>query len=457
MQVSVEQLEGLERRMTVTVPAEKIDREVETRLKKMLPKIRIDGFRPGKVPFKVVRRMYGPQVRQEVMGETLEQSFQDALSQEKLRPAHPPRIEPGPESTDDSDGFSYCATFEVFPDFEVQGIEGFSVNRPVAEVTEADIDNMLQDLRKQRIQWKSAERASQQGDRLTLDFEGSIDGEVFPGGTGEGTQVVLGEGRMLAAFEENLAGLGTDDEKTFEITFPEDYQATHLAGKTASFSVKVTAVEEPELPEINDEFAASFEVDDPTVEGLRNALRQTMERELQEGIKANIKSQVMDHLVNANPELMVPQAMVKEEIDSLARQAGVMGKEKDQPDTPEIAELKQKMFAEQARRRVSLGLLVSRVVDANQIQLEPARVQDRLEAAVSSGYAGMDPETLMRMYRENPQAMESIRAMALEEQVVDWLLERATIVDEPRSFDDIMKPKHHHDHDHDHGDGAAGE
>jgi len=450
MQVSIETLDGLERRMTVRVPAEKIDQEVESRLRNLVRKVKIDGFRPGKVPFKVVKRMYGPQVRQEVMGEELEQSFRQALDQEKLRPAHTPRIEP----LTDAEGLNYAAVFEVFPEFEVVGLDQISVTRPVVEVTEEDVDRMLETLRKQRKEWRAVERPAQQDDRLTISFEGKIDGEEFPGGKAESTQVVLGEGRMLPTFEENLQGLKQSDEKTFDLTFPDDYQAD-LAGKTATFQVKVEEVAESELPTIDDEFAAGYGIDDPTVEGLRKALRETMERELQDSIKAGIKRQVMDGLLTANEDVSVPQAMVKEEIEGLARQAGV-GRQEDEADSEELATLKQQMFGEEAGRRVALGLIVSRLVEAQNIRLDPARVQARLEAMAAS-YPAANAEAVIRMYRESPQAMESIRAMALEEQAVDWLLERARVEEQPSTFDEVMKPTHaahdhhhHHGHDHDH-------
>jgi len=443
MQVSVETLDGLERRMTVRIPAEKVDQEVESRLKDLVRQVKIDGFRPGKVPFKVVKRMYGPRIRQDVVNEKLEQSFRQALEQEKLRPANAPQIEPLGEKE-----IGYSAVFEVFPEFQVAGVDGIPVTRPVAEVSEADIDRMLETLREQRLEWHEVERPAQAGDRLTLSFEGKIDGETFPGGKAESTQMVLGEGRLLPAFEENLQGLSKGDEKTFDLTFPDDYQSQELAGKTATFQVQAEAVAESELPSVDDAFAAAYGLEDATVAGLRKALRETMERQLQDGIKAGIKRQVMDKLLASNNDVPIPQAMLKEEIDGLARQAGIVQQDNEK-EGGETAGLKQQMFGEQARRRVALGLIVSNLVEAQGIKIDSSRVQANLEMAINN-HPQLNPETVMQMYRDNPEAMEGIRSMALEDQVVDWLLERASIEDEPSTFDAIMRPEHAtHDHDHD--------
>ena len=443
MQVSVETLDGLERRMTVRIPAEKVDQEVESRLKDLVRRVKIDGFRPGKVPLKVVKRMYGPRIRQEVMNEELEQSFRQALEQEKLRPTNAPQIEPLGET----EGVGYSAVFEVFPEFQVAGVDGIPVTRPVADISETDIDRMLETLRKQRPEWHEVERPAQSGDRLTVSFEGTIDGETFPGGKAKSTQMVLGEGRLLPAFEENLQGLSKGDEKTFEVTFPDNYQSRELAGKTATFQVQVEVVAESELPTVDDAFAAAYGLEDATVAGLCKALRETMERQLQDGIKADIKRQVMDKLLANNNDVPIPQTMLKEEIDGLARQAGIVQQD-NQKDSEETAGLKQQMFGEEARRRVALGLIVSNLVEAQGIKVDSSRIQANLEKAANS-HPQIDPETALQMYRNNPQAMEGIRSMALEDQVVDWLLERASIEDQPSTFDAIMRPEHAHDHDHD--------
>jgi len=326
-------------------------------------------------------------------------------------------------------------------------VDGIPVTRPVADISETDIDRMLETLRKQRPEWHEVERPAQSGDRLTVSFEGTIDGETFPGGKAKSTQMVLGEGRLLPAFEENLQGLSKGDEKTFEVTFPDNYQSRELAGKTATFQVQVEVVAESELPTVDDAFAAAYGLEDATVAGLCKALRETMERQLQDGIKADIKRQVMDKLLANNNDVPIPQTMLKEEIDGLARQAGIVQQD-NQKDSEETAGLKQQMFGEEARRRVALGLIVSNLVEAQGIKVDSSRIQANLEKAANS-HPQIDPETALQMYRNNPQAMEGIRSMALEDQVVDWLLERASIEDQPSTFDAIMRPEHAHDHDHD--------
>jgi trigger factor len=428
MQVSVEDLGGLERRMTVQVPAEQIEREVQDRLKSLSRKAKLDGFRPGKVPVKVIKRMYGPQVHQEVVNDVLQSSFQDALVQEKLRLVGGPTIEP--KSLGEGKDLEYSATFEVFPEFEVTGIEELKVERPVAEVTEADVDAMLENLRKQRTECNPVERAAQEGDRVNITFEGKPNGEDFPGNKGEDLPVVLGAGMMIREFEKKLTGLKADDDTEFDVTFPEDYHAKELAGKTVHFAVKVNAVAEPRLPEIDDEFARAFGIEEGGVEGLRKAVKENMERELDEKIKTILKNQVMDKLLEAN-DIPVPQAMVDEEIERLAQQANFP------LDTEEGKQSAKARFEGEARRRIALGLLISRLVSANAIKPDSGRVRAKLES-IASSYE--DPQSLIQWYSQNPQALENIGALVLEDQVVDWLLERAQVIDKPSSFEAIIKP-----------------
>lgn len=429
MQVSVEELGGLERRMTVQIPAQQIEQEIQNRLQSLSRKVRLDGFRPGKVPVKVVKRMYGPQVRQEVVSELLQSSFQDALVQEKLNPAGGPKIEP--KSMEEGGDLEYSVTFEVFPEFEVSNIEALKVERPVVEVTEADIDAMLETLRKQRTEWDPVELPAQAGHRVKITFEGKLDGEDFPGSKGEDVPVVLGAGVMIKDFEDRLLGLKAGDETEFDLTFPEDYHAKELAGKTVHFSVKVNTVAEPKLPEIDDEFATVFGIEEGGVDGLRKAVKENMERELDERIKSIVKRQTMKKLLEANA-IPVPQTMVNEEIDRLAQQTAGAKKGEEQS-----AEAKAAMFEEEARRRVALGLLISRLIASNDIRPDSARVRTKLEA-IASSYE--EPEKVVQWYYQNPRLLESIQTLALEDQVVDWLLGRAEVVDKPSSFDAIMKP-----------------
>ena len=433
MQVSVEKLDGLERRMTVQVPAEEIDQEIQNRLRDLTRKVKIHGFRPGKVPYKVVKRMYGPQVRKEVLGEVMQSSFQDAIEQEKLRPTGRPQIEP--KNMEEGHNMEYSATFEVLPDFELQGIEGLKVERPIAEVTESDIDNMLETLRKQRVRWNDTDRSAQEGDRVTITFEGKLDGEGFPGHKGEHVPVVIGDGAMLKDFEERLIGSQSGNTLEFDMVFPNNYHNKTLADKQVHFTVAVEAVAEPQLPEINDEFIASFDIKDGDMEAFRAALKENMERELSEAVKIDIKRQVMQGLIDAN-DIPLPQAMVNDEVAHLAKQSGFPeDSEKEEQETT-----KNKLFEAEARRRVALGLIIARLVSANDIKVDNARVYAHLET-IASRYQDQDVQAVMQVYQQNPQLMESIRNLVLEDQVVDWLLERAEISDKPGSFDDVMKPQ----------------
>lgn len=430
MQVSVEELGGLERRLTVQLPAARIEQEIEQRLQDLSRRVKLDGFRPGKVPLKVVKRMYGGQVRQEVLGELMQSSFQEAVSGQNLRPAAGPQISPSAAAEGD---FAYAATFEVLPEFELQGFEGIAVERPVAEVSDADIDSMLETLRKQRTVWTPVERPAQTGDRVTVSFEGTIDGIAFPGGKGDDVPVVLGAGGMLPDFENGLIGIAAGEAREIAVSFPEGYHAQELAGRTARFALNAGVVAEPSLPPVDEEFAKAFGVEDGSVESLRAALRDNMTRELGQGIKTRVKKQVMDALLAANP-IELPKVLVTEEIDRIAQQAGFPAASAGNAEADKI---KEGVFAEEARRRVALGLLISRLVVQEKLTADPARVVEQL-TTMASTY--QDPNEVMQWYLKNPQAMEGLRALALEDTVVDWVLARASVTEQPSTFDAVMRP-----------------
>lgn len=430
MQVSVEALSDLERRVTVQVPAEKLAKEIEDRLLSLSRRVKVDGFRPGKVPLKLVKRMYGDQVRYEAVGELMEHSLHEALLQEKLNPLGGPKIEP--KALEDGQDLEYSATFEVMPEFDPTGFENIAVERPTAEITEQDVDNMLQNLRQQRATWREVERPAAESDRVRIDFEGAIDGQNFAGGKGENVNVVLGKGSMLKDFEDRLIGLSAGAGTEFDLTFPENYQVKEIAGKTARFQVKLHAVEETVLPEVDDAFAASFDVKDAGVAGLRQSLRENMERELRDGIKASVKRQVMQGLLDANP-IPVPKVLVETEIEHLARQLYFPADAKDE----KTQRLKAQLFEPEARRRVSLGLLISRLATAQQIKVDERRVQNYLETMASTY---QEPAEVMRWYEKTPKALDNVRALALEDQIVDWLMERARVTEKTSTFAEIMTP-----------------
>ena len=428
MQVSVETLSDLERRVTVQVPAEKLTKEIQDRLLSLSKQVKVDGFRPGKVPFKMVKRLYGERVRYEAVTELMERSLQEALISEKLNPLGGPRIEP--KKFEEDQNLEYSATFEVMPEFEPTGFETIRVEKPLAEITEQDVDQMIQTLREQRTVWNKVDRPSVEGDRVRIDFEGKIDGENFAGGKAEGATVILGKGTMLPDFENGLNGLRSDAQTEFDVAFPEDYQAPELAGKTARFQVKVHDVEEPVLPDVDEAFAESLDVKENGVAGLRQSLRENMERELRGGVTAAVKRQVMQGLWEANP-IPLPKVLIESEIEHLARQlnfpSGV--------DDEKIRELKDKLFGREARRRVALGLLISRLAALNGIKADEQRVRDYLET-VASTY--QEPSQVLRWYEKTPEALDNVRALVLEDQLVDWLLERGQVTEKASTFAEIM-------------------
>ena len=429
MQVSVESLNNLERRMKVQVPAEKIDTEVENRLKSMVGKVRLDGFRPGKVPLNVIRQRFSSGVYQEVLGEVMQSSFQEAVAQEKIRLAGMPEIDPG--TPVQGKELEFTATFEVYPEIELADMKTIELTVPKAEISNADIDKMLENLRNQQKTWEKVDRAAKEGDQIVIDFEGSMDGEVFEGGKAEQMPLVLGEGRMIPGFEEPLVGLKADEEKTIDVTFPEDYHAKNLAGKTAQFAIKVSAVNEAVLPEIDEDFIKSFGVEDGKVESLREEARTNMQRELDQAIAKQVKNQVMDALAGKH-DFNIPQSMVKDEVGRLREQTQAsMGQQAAANPLPD------NLFEDEAKRRVLLGLLISEIVASNDIELDNDRVQAMLEE-VASGY--QDPQSVIQYYRTNPEHMDGIRAAVMEEQVVKWIREQAQIKEEKSSFDQVMNP-----------------
>lgn len=431
MMVSVETTAGLERRMTVQVPAEKIENEIDSRLRRYGKTAKIKGFRPGKVPMQVVRQRYGGQVREEVLNEMMRSSFIEALGQEKLRPAGGPRIEPG--KLEQGVDLEYTATFEVYPEITLTGHEGMKIRRPTAEITEADIDDMMDRLRRQRAEWEVTEKAAAEGDQITVDFKGTLDGEPFSGGEGQDVAVVLGRGSMLPDFETGLKGMTAGEEKEVTVNFPDDYGAAELAGRTAVFQVTARAVAVEKLPEFDDAFCESFGITEGGVDRLRKEVADNMARELAQVSRARMKEQVLDQLVEAN-ETDLPRILVDQEIrvmqESAARRMGL-----DPADSANLPPAE--TLEPQASRRVKLGLLVAEVIGQADIELDQTRVRQRLmELAASYGR----PEEVIKMYTSNPEMMGQIEAEVMEEQVVDWLIEHAETTDEASSFGELMQP-----------------
>jgi trigger factor len=427
MQVSIESTGALERRMEVSVPKERVEKAVDERLQRVSRTARLKGFRPGKAPIKVIRQQFGAQVRQEVLTDLLQSSFAEAVTQQKLTPTGGPRIEP--LSTAPGEDLRYRATFEVFPEVTLKSTDGLSVARPTAEVTEADVDAMVENLRNQRPKFVAVERESREGDRVTMDFEGTFDGQPFEGSTGKDVSVVLGGGRMLREFDSGITGMRAGEKRHLDVRYPDEYHNKTLAGRVASFDVQMKTVEEKHLPELDDEFCREYGVLEGGIGQLRSEVADNMRRELEDNIRNRVKNQLLDRLLEANP-LEVPRSLVDAQVREMqldvARRQGA--KDVSQLPAPEP-------FVEPARRRVALGLLIGELIKTRGIALDRQRVETRL-AELASGHP--EPETMLNVYRQNPEAMRQVENVVLEEQVVDDLLGRANVADQPSTFREIM-------------------
>ena len=429
MQVSVETTSALERRMTVGVPVERIETEVNKRLQQTARRAKVPGFRPGKVPMSIIRQRYEDSARQEALGDLIQATFYEAVMQEKLNPAGAPSVEP--KVFEKGQALEYVATFEVFPEFQVAGFEAIAVERLQAEVTDVDVDNMLEILRKQNTRFEAVERAAESGDQLNIDFVGKVDGEVFAGGSAQGTLLVLGSGRMIPGFEDGLVGAKAGEERVLSVTFPGDYQNLDLAGKAAEFAVTVNSVSATKLPELNDEFFALFGVKEGGVDGFRAEVRKNMERELRQAIKTKVKNQVMDGLLACNA-VEAPKALIANEVNRLRVQAVQQFGGNINPQ-----QLPAELFEEQAKRRVLLGLVVAEVVKQCEIKPDEARVREMIEEMAS---AYQEPEQVIAWYYKNPQQLDEVRSVVLEEQVVDTVLQKANVTDKQVSYEAAVKP-----------------
>jgi trigger factor len=427
MQVSVESIGKLERRMQVQVPAERVSKEIAARLKTISRTARLNGFRPGKAPLNVIRRQFGVQVHREVIGELLQSSYAEAVSQKQLTPAGSPRIEP--QSIGEGQDLTYVATFEVFPEVEMQPIESMQVDRVTAEVAESDIDAMLERLRKQQMKYVAVTRAAVSGDKASIDFEGAIDGVAFAGGKGENIAIILGEGRMLPQLEQGLIGMSVGEKRNIEVNFPADYRASELAGKLALFATEVKSIEEPQLPEFDDEFCKSFGVTEGGLTKMREDVAANMRRELEQALRNRNKAAVMEQLYSANPTDL-PNVLIEGQIRDMQVEAMRRAGAKDASQAPPREPL-----VEPARRRVALGLLLNDIIRKNNLVVDRARVNARLDEMVG---AYGDAAGMKRAYLQNADAMRQIESLALEDQAVDWILAHAKVRDVASTFKELM-------------------
>jgi trigger factor len=427
MQVSVESIGKLERRMQVQVPAERVSKEIAARLQTISRTARLNGFRPGKAPLKVIRQQFGSQVHREVIGELLQSSYAEAVTEKQLAPAGSPRIEP--QSMDEGQDLKYVATFEVFPEVVLQPMESLDVERVTAEVTESDIDAMIERLRKQQMKYSTVSRAAAIGDKVTIDFEGTIDGAAFAGGKGENIAIVLGEGRMLPELEQGLVGAAPGEKRNVSVNFPHDYRATDLAGKSAIFATEIKTLEEPVLPEIDEEFCKSFGVTEGGLPKLREDVAANMRRELEQALRNRNKAAVMEKLYAANPT-EVPNVLIEGQIRDMQVEAMRRAGTKDAAQAPP-----REPFFEPARRRVALGLLLNDVIRKENLIVDRAKVNERLDEMVSAyGDAG----AMKRAYMQNAEAMRQVESLALEDQAVDWILSVAKVREVKSTFKQLM-------------------
>ena len=431
MQVSLEATSGIERKLTITLPVEEIDVEVDKRLQDLSRRVRLDGFRPGKVPMKVVRRRYGDGARQEVLGEMMQSSFFEAIQEQELNPAGAPSVE---TASDSDEGYTFVATFEIYPEITLNDFANIAVERPVSEVKESDIDGMLSTLRQQSATFEVVERTAELGDRLTFDYTGTKDGETFEGGSAENSVLELGSGRMIPGFEEGLVGVTANEERVLSLTFPEDYHAKELAGQPVQFACKVHKVEAQVLPELDDEFYARFGVTEGGLEAFREEVSRNMERELRQAIKNKVKNQVMDGLLQIH-ELEVPKVLVAQEVDRLRKQAAQQFGGAQGNFDPK--QLPAELFEADAKKRVALGLLVGDVVKQREVKVDDERVRAMIEEMAS---AYQEPQQVIDWYYSDDEQLSQIKYVVLEEQVVDTILDAAQVTEKPCSYEEAIKP-----------------
>ena len=430
MQATIEKVSTLERRLNVSLPVQEIDSEIQNRLKRIARDVRMHGFRPGKVPFRLVQQQYGGQVRQEVLGDALQKTFGEAVKQQNLRVAGYPRFEAKPSEANDN--FEFSATFEIYPEIQLTSLDDVTIERPSVTPGDAEVDKTIEILRKQRVQYEVVERGAQSNDRLTIDYRGTTDGQEFEGGTGTDHMTVLGEGRLLPDFEKHLAGLKAGESRAFELTFPEDYHGKELAGKTAHFDVTVKKVEQPVLPTVDAEFARQLGIHDGDLSKMRADIKANLEREVRRRVQARVKDQVMKALLDG-ASLEVPKSLLEMEIERLmaGMRQDLAGRGMKAEDIP----MPREAFEPEARRRVTLGLIVAEVVRQNSLQAKPDQIKSVVQDYAESYER---PEEVVRWYYQSPDRLREVESLVLEDNVVQWALSKAKSVEKAADFDELM-------------------
>ncbi|MEL0637234.1 MULTISPECIES: trigger factor [Marinomonas] len=432
MQVSVETTSPIERVLTITVPAARIEEKVNSEVASTAKKAQIDGFRKGKVPVSVIKKRYGQGIRMEAVEQIMRDTYMEALQQESLQPAGMPSIEP--KNFAEGEDLEFTAKVEVYPEITLADPSAITVSRVTSDVTDADVDTMLETLRKQNADWAPVEREAADGDQVTIDFVGYLGDEAFEGGAAEGHKLVLGSNTMIPGFETGILGAKVAEERTISVTFPDDYQAENLKGKEATFKITVAEVAEQIVPELNDAFVEKFGLEEATVEALRAEVRKNMDRELNQAVKAKLKNSLFDGLLSINNEVQVPSGLVDQEVDALRKQAGQQfgGQDFD------VSQLPAELFQEEATKRAKLGLLISEVIKQNDLKLDDDRVRAFLEDMAQSY---QEPQQVIDYYLKNKEQLSQVQSAVLEEQVVDKLLETAQITDVTLGYEDAIKPE----------------
>ena len=434
MRVSVETTSGLERKLTVGVPANDVDSAVEKKLEDAAKNVRLPGFRPGKVPMRVMKQRFGAGVRQEVLGDVVNRSFQEAVVGENLRPAGQPSIEI--KTFETGQDVEYVATFEIYPTLSLNEIKDFAVTKLVCDVADSDVDEIIEIFQKQQGKLVAVERAAEVGDTLTIDFEGFRDGEAFEGGSGNDTALELGSGRMIPGFEDGLVGAQAGEERSLDLTFPEDYHAEELKGAAVQFKVTVKEVKALEPAELNAELFAAYGVEGDDVDGFRAEVRKNMDRELKAAVDGHVKQQVMDAIIEAHPSLEIPSSLIAQETDALRGQMFQQFGGAVSPEMDLKSILPDEMFTERAETRVKLGLLVSELVQDLGVRAEPNKVRELIED-IASTY--QDPTEVINWYYEDNEQLMGIESRVLEDSVVEKLLEGANITEEVTGYQDALQ------------------
>lgn len=432
MQVSIETTQGLERKMTIAIPSERVETAINARLQEAAGTVNIKGFRKGKVPFKVIKSRFGKSVRQDVVGEVINQSYFDALTQEQVKPAGQPVIEPG--NLEEGADLTFTAVFEVYPEVDLPDFSKLSIDRLGADIGESDIDEMVETLRQQRQTWAVAERAAADKDRVNMDYNGKLDGEEFAGGKAEGTDLVIGSERMIPGFEEGLIGKSAGDSFTLPLSFPEEYHSAELAGKSVEFEIVVNSVSEQVLPAIDEEFFKSFGVEEGGVEAFRVEVASNMTRELKSASRNKLKAQVMDKLIEM-VDVQVPAALITGELGQLKSQALQQmggGANLDPSMLPD------ELFTDQATRRVTLGLVLGEVMQKQNLQADPARVRETIEELAATYES---PEEVINWYYGNQEQLSAIESSVVEDQVFDFILGEAKVEEKTVSYQEVIKPE----------------